>query len=132
MEGSIKELALYRLEQAKEDLKVSKVMLENNMFKASLNRSYYSIFHAIRSVNIVKGFDSSKHSGVIAYFNQNFVKEGIFDKSVSKIIKSASRLREKSDYEDFYIASRKEVVAQLSEADDVIELVEVYLKNELE
>lgn len=132
MEGSIKELALYRLEQAKEDLNVSKVMLENNMFKASLKRSYYSIFHAIRSVNIVKGFDSSKHSGVIAYFNQNFVKEGIFDKSVSKIIKSASRLREKSDYEDFYIASRKEVVAQLSEADDVIELVEVYLKNELE
>lgn len=39
MEGSIKELALYRLEQAKEDLTVSKVMLENNMFKASLNRS---------------------------------------------------------------------------------------------
>lgn len=132
MEGSIKELALYRLEQAKEDLKVSKVMLENNMLKASLNRSYYSIFHAIRSVNIIKGFDSSKHSGVIAYFNQNFVKEGIFDKSLSKIVKGASRLREKSDYEDFYIASRKEVVAQLSNADEFIELVEEYLRNELE
>lgn len=70
MEDSIKELAIYRLEHAKEDLKVSPVLLNNNMLKVSLNRSYDFIFHAIRSVNIIKGFESSKHSGVIAYFNK--------------------------------------------------------------
>lgn len=26
------------------------------------------------SVNILDGFDSSKHSGVIAYFNRNYLK----------------------------------------------------------
>ncbi|MFV0344248.1 MAG: hypothetical protein ACK5JH_15400 [Anaerocolumna sp.] len=56
----------------------------------------------------MSGYDSSKHSGIIAYFNQNLVKSGAFDKEASKIVKKASFLREKSDYEDFYIASRPE------------------------
>ena len=39
-------------------------------------------------------FDSSKHSGVIAFFNRSYVKSGIFDKSISKMIDTAFRLRE--------------------------------------
>lgn len=50
-----------------------------------------------RSLTALDDFDSSKHSGVIAYFNQNYVKTGIFDKGTSKIIKSASIMREQSD-----------------------------------
>lgn len=29
----------------------------------------YAVFHAMRAGNILNGYDSSKHSGVIAYFN---------------------------------------------------------------
>ena len=36
----------------------------------------------MRAVNALDGFDSSKHSGVIAHFNQNYVKEGIFPKNI--------------------------------------------------
>ena len=72
-----------------------------------MNRSYYAIFHAMRAANIMKGFDSSKHSGVIAFFNKEFLKEGIMDRSLSVIIKNSSFLREKSDYDDFFIAGKK-------------------------
>lgn len=44
MQDKIKTLAMYRLEKAKEDLKSAKVNLDNGLFKASINRSYYSIF----------------------------------------------------------------------------------------
>jgi len=64
------------------------------MLKASINRSYYAIFHGMRAVTALSGFDSSKHSGIIAYFNQNFIKKGIFDKSMSETIKAAYRIRE--------------------------------------
>ncbi|MFA9464781.1 MAG: HEPN domain-containing protein [Velocimicrobium sp.] len=114
MEGSIKELSVYRFEKAKEDLLTSKILLDQQMFKASINRAYYAMFHAMRAVTVLHGFDSSKHSGIIANFNQKYVKEGIFNKEASKIIKGAYMLREKSDYEDFYIASRKETEEQLS------------------
>lgn len=85
----------YRFETSLENLEDAKLMFENGRYKNALNRAYYSIFHAIRSVNTLKGFDSSKHSGVIAFFNQSYVKEGVFDKELSKIIKQAYDYREK-------------------------------------
>jgi len=62
-----------------------------------INRAYYSIFYAIKAVNALDRFDSSKHSGVIAHFNQEYVKNGIFPKDLSKIIRLASENREKAD-----------------------------------
>lgn len=41
----------------------------------------------MRAVNILNGYDSSKHSGVIAYFNKNFSKENKLDRNLYKIIK---------------------------------------------
>ena len=37
-------------------------------YRSANNRAYYSIFHAIRSVLALDGFDSKKHSGVISEF----------------------------------------------------------------
>lgn len=129
MEGSVKELAIYRYSKAKEDISASEVMLKESLYKVSINHSYYAIFHAMRAITALKGYDSSKHSGIISYFNQNFVKSGVFDKDVSKIIKKASFLREKSDYEDFYIASRKDAVEQLDEAKVFLSIIEEYLRD---
>lgn len=97
---------------ALEDLKNAKNLLEEGNYRLSLNRSYYSIFHAIRAICAYDGFDSSKHSGLIAYFNKNYVKPGIFPRETSKLISGAYKMREKSDYEDFYIASREDAENQ--------------------
>ena len=67
MEGSVIDLSGYRL---------------------AVNRSYYAVFHALRAVTALDHFDSGKHSGIIAYFNQHYVKAGIFDKEISKMIDS--------------------------------------------
>ena len=127
MESSLKELAGYRMERAKEMLSAAEDNLKIGQYKTSLNRSYYAIFHAMRAMNILKGFDSSKHSGVIAYFNKEYIKEGIMDKELSVIIKSCSFLREKSDYDDFFIVGRKETENQLASAKVFLEAVEKYL-----
>ena len=127
MENSMIELSKYRFESSKEDLFDAKLMYENGRYKNALNRGYYAIFHAIRAVNALDGFDSSKHSGVIAHFNQEYVKTGIFSKEISKIIKEASENREKADYLDFYVASKEEAQKQLVRAEKAIELVEQYL-----
>lgn len=129
MESSLKELAEYRMERAKEMLSAAEGNLEIGQYKTSLNRSYYAIFHAMRAMNILKGFDSSKHSGVIAYFNKEYIKEGIMDKELSVIIKSSSFLREKSDYDDFFIIGRKETENQLASARIFLEAVEKYLNE---
>lgn len=74
MEGSLKDLARYRYQCCIDAIEDAKIMYQHRRYKNALNRAYYSIFYAIRSVNAVRDFDSSKHSGVIAFFNQNYVK----------------------------------------------------------
>ena len=131
MEGSVKELSRYRLSQAKEDLNTARILCREKQFKASINRSYYSIFHALRSVTALDRFDSSKHSGIIAYINKNYVRTGIFDKSFSKILDTAFRMREKADYQDFFIASREMAEEQISKAETVLETIEKYLDKKM-
>ena len=77
MEERVKELSKYRFETSLENLEDAKLMFENGRYKNALNRAYYSIFHAIRSVNTLKGFDNSKHSGVIAFFQPELCKRTI-------------------------------------------------------
>lgn len=117
MEGGVNDLAKYRFNRSKEDLKTAEDNYNEKSYRASVNRSYYAIFHALRSVTALDQFDSRKHSGIIAYINQNYVKTGVFDKSFSKMVDSAFRLREKADYDDFYIVSEEEAKIQLNKAD---------------
>jgi uncharacterized protein (UPF0332 family) len=128
MGGSVADLSRYRLERAKEDLKTARDNFNEGSYRASVNRSYYAIFHALRAVTALDLFDSGKHSGIIAYVNQNYVKTGIFDKSFSKTVDSAFRLREKADYEDFYIVAVDDAQGQIEKAEQIIQVVEAYVK----
>ena len=132
MEGSIEDLSKYSFESAKEDLETAQSLIEDGKFKASVNRSYYAIFHALRAVTALAQYDSSKHSGVIAFFNRTYVKEKIFDKSISKMIDTTYRLREKADYEDFVIISKVQAVEQLQKAESVLQMIEPYLLEQWE
>ena len=129
MDGSVTDLSKYRLETAKDDLATAKKNFEDERYRASVNRSYYAIFHALRAITALDQFDSGKHSGIIAYVNQHYVKEGVFDRSFSKLIDSAYRLREKADYEDFYIVAIADARKQIEKAETVIAAVEEYART---
>ena len=68
---------------AKERLHSSKILLEAGSYKDSIGRSYYAMFTAVRALLAVEGQDFSKHAGVIAYFQKEYVKTGKFDKKYS-------------------------------------------------
>lgn len=129
MRPSEKDLSRYRLERAREDIETARINIENGLYKGAVNRSYYAIFHAIRAVNVIDGFDASKHSSVIAHFNQYHVHTGDFEKGIYKIIDSAYRIREKCDYSDFFIVSKEEAQEQYERAIDFLNCVEEFLKN---
>ena len=74
MDSSVIDLSKYRLDTAKGDLKAARLLFDATEFRSSVNRSYYAIFHALRAVLALDGFDSSKHSGIISYFNLTTLK----------------------------------------------------------
>ena len=79
------EYAGYRIERAKEDLDVAIEMYEEDHYRIANNRAYYSIFHSMRAVLAFDGFDSKKHSGIIAEFRKSYIKKGIFHDELSII-----------------------------------------------
>ena len=122
-------LALYRLERAKELIDDSKRLFESGSYKSSNNRAYYAIFYAMRAVLALDEVDFKKHSGVIQYFQREYIKTGVFDKSYSDIIMDASEIRNASDYDDFYLASKDEAIAQIEGAEKFYHAVEAFLKR---
>lgn len=124
------ELSKRRLEIAHERLTTAKAMLELGDYKASANRLYYAIFSAMRAVLALDGFDSKKHSGIIARFRQSYIKTGIIDTEMSKIIDDLEVIREDSDYDDFYIILKEDVEIQAKRAEYFVSEVESYLQNQ--
>ncbi len=124
-------LCRYRLEKAAEFLADAEKTLELEMYDTAANRSYYAIFHAVRALFALDGKDFKKHSGVIAFFQMDYIKTGIFDKRMSDIIKSAFSLRTDSDYEDFFIISHDEVKTQVAEAAEFYKNIAEYLNTKI-
>lgn len=126
------ELARYRLDKARDCIKSAQLNLENGLYTDSANRSYYAIFHSIRAVMALDGEDRKKHSGVMAYFQERYVKSGIFEREYSKIIQRAFEIRQESDYEDFYIIIKEDVVSQIEDAKCFYEKVNEYINTRAE
>lgn len=61
MDSSLIELSKYRYQRSKEIIEDAKLLARDKSFSSSVNRSYYAIFHALRAITALDGFDSSKH-----------------------------------------------------------------------
>ena len=124
-------LSQARLAHARDCMKEAEILLGADEYKGAANRAYYAAFHSLRAVLILEGFDSKKHSGIIAKFREMYVKEGLFTKEISDAIASLFRVRSASDYDDFYILSKQEAISQLENAKLILTAISDYLNNEV-
>ena len=129
MHNSKIDLMRYRLDMARERLESAKILLDNGKFKDSIGRSYYSIFTSVRALLAKDGIDFSKHTGVISYFQKEYIKTGIFEIKYSKYISQAFQIRNNTDYADFYIVSKKDATEQYNRAEEFYNAIEAYLNS---
>ena len=126
------DLSRYRLQRAKELISDAESLFDRESYKSSNNRAYYAVFSSMRAVLALDGEDFKKHSGVIQYFQRTYIKTGVFDKKCSDIIMTANTVRNASDYDDFYIASKEESMQQIQNAKELYSVVEEYLNKRIE
>ena len=122
------DLVRYRLSSAEERLYSAKVLLECGQYKDSIGRSYYAIFTAVRAILARDRADFSKQAGVIAYFQKEYVKTGIFEVRYSKYLQNAFQIRNNCDYNDFFLVSRDDAEIQYMHAVDMLDVVKEYLQ----
>ena len=103
------DLSKYRLQEAKDSLKVAERCLEDGFVK-------YAAFYAIKAVLALGTIDFKRHKDVVAYFNKEYVATEIFPRELGRKLGRLKQLREKSDYDDFYIASKNQAQEQYETA----------------
>ncbi len=121
------ELSKYRLEKSSEMLVAAHRDFSDDDYASANNRAYYCIFHAMRAVLALDGEDYKKHSAVIARFSMNYLKTEILPRDYSKLISNASLIRNRSDYEDFYVCSVEDTKRLLDGAAEFHNAVRGYL-----
>ncbi len=129
LEENRKDLCRYRIEKAYECLKSADALSNIEDFATAANRAYYAMFHAMRAVMALDGEDRKKHSGVVSYFQEKYIKSGVFDKQFSYAIKNAFLVRQESDYEDFYIVSKADAIEQIENAKQFVAAVDEYIDS---
>ncbi len=121
------DLSKYRLERAGEMLRTARRDLDAGDYASANNRAYYCVFHSMRAVLALTGEDYKKHSGVISRFSEQYLKTSLLPPDLSKIISMASIIRNRSDYEDFYICSIADTRKLVSDAALFLETVTAFL-----
>lgn len=101
-------LARHRPDRAHEALADGKHLLERGTPRGAVNRFYYAAFYAARALLALRGMDSARPSGVIALFQQHFVKTGPIDADVAKALPRSFERRQDSDYADFAVVTLEE------------------------
>jgi len=115
-----KALAKHRFERAEATLNEAVDELSRNNFRLTVNRAYYSVFYAMRSLLAAVDKDSSKHSGVVSLFNQYVIKAGIVSEISFKSIQSLMDLRHEGDYQDFAEITGEEAKGAVETAKSII------------
>jgi uncharacterized protein (UPF0332 family) len=122
-------LAAYRKQKAKDILGEARDSLQHKHYGLSVTRSYYAMFTAAKALLALKEMDASKHSGVIALFNQHIVRTDLFPKEIGKFLTKAKDLREEADYGDFVEITENDARTQLERAQIFVKEAEKTAEN---
>jgi hypothetical protein len=125
-----KALIDYRLEQADESLDSARLLLEHKKYRPSVSRSYYAMFYAVQALLIRKKIITSKHSGAIAIFNREFVKNKIFDREFSRWLQEAFDLRQRADYREMFTVTSDRTKSILDNARSFVREIKKNLSDD--
>ena len=121
-----------RLQQAQTTLDEGKFLLDGQYYAGSVNRFYYAMFHAVSALLVTKQLGTSKHKGAISLFDREFVKPGIFPKTLSVWLHRAFERRLEVDYADYIEVTFDEAQELCNQATNFLAQVSDYLRQTLE
>lgn len=111
-----RELVRYRLHRAQEALDEAALLYEKGHLNTCVNRLYYACFYAVSALLLAEGKSSSKHSGIRALFNKEWVKTGRISSEYGRFYRRLYDSRQKGDYGDFVQFEDADVTSWLQEA----------------
>ena len=127
-----KNLSNIRITKAYEFLEDAKANHRDERYKTSINRSYYAILHAVRSILILEGMNPETHEGVITMLSLKFIKTGLLPLEIIKNFKILISRRTDVDYGDFDTIDASESQNSLKISKDAIKIIDKARKKIIE
>ena len=124
------DLSQHRIEQAEQCLKSAKLLFSADDYKGAANRSYYCVFHCMRSVLALEQTDYKSHSAVISHFRRDYIKTGKFEVKLSDILGGLFQARNDSDYEDDFDFCKEDIEEQIANAEFFLTHIKTYLESD--
>ena len=119
----IKEL----VKKAQDSITAAEALLQKSFPGFAASRAYYAMFYAVLALLVYEEFSSSKHSGVLSYFNRRFIKDGVFDKSLGLSLAKAFELRQRVDYRERIELKEEAAQRNVEQAERFVKEVTVHL-----
>lgn len=104
----------HELNKAHKTMEQVYVLANNEFWDGAANRLYYAAFHAVCALLIYDGISVHTHHGVNSMLYMQYVKTGKLSAGLAKLFSSLQTMREKSDYNCSFNAS-KEIIEPLIE-----------------
>lgn len=122
-------LAKVRMERAKELLVEAKALLDREAYKSANNRAFYAIEKSVKALLATEQIEVTTHNGGLKQFNFMFIfkGDGTFTSDDYQKIARAEQIRNASDYDDFYVASKEEARQQVESADYIVAKIDAYI-----
>ncbi len=123
-------LIQHRLKLSRDTLRDAKMLFEQDGTPGSIvNRAYYAMFYAALALLVTIDRESSKHSGVIAIFDEEFIKQKILPKEMSKALHEAFETRLDGDYRQVTVIDKEKAAEIIKTAERFIKAIEEKLKK---
>ena len=116
------------INKAEESLEAAKELFNKKFFDFSVSRAYYTMFYCAEALLLTKDLSFSKHSAVISFFGNEFIKTGIFPERFNEYINDAFRKRHKGDYWIDTGLTEKDCKIILKRAEEFLKETKKYLK----
>lgn len=79
-------------------LKEAQILLEQELWRGSISRAYYAMFHLAQAALLTKGIARNKHSAVISAFGEFLVKPELVERSLHTDFRFVFNQRQGADY----------------------------------
>lgn len=117
------------LERAEKSLRAAKELLDDGHQDFAASRAYYVAFYSASALLLSAGYESGKHSGVIAQIHQHFVKTEKLDKEQGKNLNWLFELRSVGDYGVVMHVTQEEAIQAIRVADGFLQAIKTLLKK---
>jgi uncharacterized protein (UPF0332 family) len=86
------------IREAGKDLESARRSLGEQDYKWTIIKSYYSMFHALKSLLFVAGYRKGSHECLVVGIEELFVAKGLLPASLATDLRHAKAAREAADY----------------------------------